>query len=172
MDKHSTFRWVYHLMHAWNDSFSQWTQQAGKRGGGLEKPLVDKVNLRLSVITDQGGDKSLTRGSWSTHMGLMRGCHLSYNLLNKADPSPAPMYPTADCVFNQPPLLSNTSALSFSLSLCPVHQLLQRRADRHNAEKIGCNPCKIAFCGFPLICAQICCFFACYLSCLWRGDAG
>ena len=43
--------------------------------------------------------------------------HLSYNLLNKADPSPVPMYPTADCVFNQPPLLSNTSALSLSFSL-------------------------------------------------------
>ena len=75
---------------------------------------------QFEVECDQGGDKSWTRGSWSTHMGLMRGCHLSYNLLNKADPSPAPMYPTADCVFNQPPLLSNTSALSLSLSLsCP-----------------------------------------------------
>ena len=87
-----------------------------KRGGGLEKPLVDKVNVEVEC--DQGGDKSWTRGSWSTHMGLMRGSHLSYNPLNKADPSP--MCPTADCVFNQSPLLSNTPALSFSLSLsCP-----------------------------------------------------
>ena len=130
---------------------------------------------QFEVECDQGGDKSWTRGSWSTHMGLMRGCHLSYNLLNKADPSPPCtqlliVYSTS-LLFCPTPQPFLSLSLSLFLSLCPVHQLLQRRADRHNAEKIGCNPCKIAFCGFPLICAQICCFFACYLSCLWQGDA-
>ena len=57
---------------------------------------------------------------------------------------------------------SSPAPLPFlSLSLCPV-RLLQRGTNRPNAEKIGCNPCTIACCDFPLICAQICYFFTCY----------
>ena len=85
---------------------------AGKRGEG--EPLVDKVNLRLSVIREQTrvGPGAVGQPTWGWRVG-----GTSYNPLNKADhPTPG-----ADCVFNQPHLLSNTSALSFFLSLsCPT----------------------------------------------------
>ena len=59
---------------------------AGKRGGWLEDPLVYKVNLRLSVIREE--TRVRTGALVSPHGANVWVEHLSYNPLNKADPSP------------------------------------------------------------------------------------
>ena len=62
---------------------------AGRQEGrGVGEAI--SVQGQFEVECDQGGDKSLTRGSWSTHMGLP-AAWVSYNPLNKAD------HPTPDC---------------------------------------------------------------------------
>ena len=70
----------------------QWTQQA--RGGG------GAISGQGQYEVERGLDKSWTRGSWSTHMGLP-AAWVSYNPLNKADhlqvPTPGAAA-AADCV--------------------------------------------------------------------------
>ena len=81
--------------------------------------------------------------------------HLSYNLLNKADPPP--MYPTADCVFNQPPLLSNTSALSLSLSVLSTNSYKDGRIVIMQ-RKLAATRAKLLFAAFHLFAPKFAAF--------------
>ena len=51
---------------------------------GVGKPLVDKVNLRVSAR--RGSTDTGSRGGWSTHMGLSCVGGVSCNPLNKVEP--------------------------------------------------------------------------------------